>query len=246
MITIVGSYISPYVRKVLVCLDLKKIEYQVDPIVPFSGNDSFSNISPLRRIPVLLDGDLVIPDSTIICAYLEEQYPGTSLYPSDPSARARARWLEEYADSRIGEVFIWRYFNELIIKPFVWREKTDPLVLSRAANEEIPGILTYLENTIPQEGYIFGELSIADLSIASFFRNLFLANFELDHNRWSRVSRLVRELHNLPSFAKLKAYEELSVKTPIAHHRQALLEAGAPISEGTFFTAKPRRGILSM
>ena len=39
---IVGNYLSPYVRKVLVCLDLKGVAYQVDPIVPFMGNDRFS------------------------------------------------------------------------------------------------------------------------------------------------------------------------------------------------------------
>ncbi len=59
---IVGSYLSPYVRKVLVCLELKGIPYEVDPIVPFYGNDRFSELSPLRRVPVLVDGDLVVTD----------------------------------------------------------------------------------------------------------------------------------------------------------------------------------------
>ena len=49
---IVGSYLSPDVRKVLVCLELKGIEYEVDHLVPFYGNDEFSRLSPLRRIPV--------------------------------------------------------------------------------------------------------------------------------------------------------------------------------------------------
>ena len=67
---VVGSYLSPYVRKVLVCLELKGIAYEVDPIVPFYGDDRFSGLSPLRRIPVLVDGDLVVNDSSDICAYL--------------------------------------------------------------------------------------------------------------------------------------------------------------------------------
>ena len=57
---IVGSYLSPYVRKVLACLDLKGIDYEIDPIVPFYGDDRFSRLSPLRRIPVLIEGDLVL------------------------------------------------------------------------------------------------------------------------------------------------------------------------------------------
>ena len=36
---IIGSFVSPYVRKVLVCLELKGLDYEVDPITPFYGND---------------------------------------------------------------------------------------------------------------------------------------------------------------------------------------------------------------
>ena len=52
---IVGNYISPFVRKVLVCLELKGLDYEIDPIAPFVGNDQFSRLSPLRRVPVLID-----------------------------------------------------------------------------------------------------------------------------------------------------------------------------------------------
>src|SRR5260370_41255075 len=51
-VRIIGSYISPYVRKVLVCLRTKGVPYEIDPIIPFVGDDRFSQLSPLRRIPV--------------------------------------------------------------------------------------------------------------------------------------------------------------------------------------------------
>jgi hypothetical protein len=38
---IIGSYVSPYVRKVLVCMEMKGIDYEVDPITPFFRNDEF-------------------------------------------------------------------------------------------------------------------------------------------------------------------------------------------------------------
>jgi len=108
---IVGSYLSPYVRKVLVCLEVKGIAYEVDHIVPFFGDDRFSRLSPLRRIPVLVDGDLVLSDSSVICQYIEDKQPTPALLPADIRDRARARWLEEFADTRMGDVFIWRLFN---------------------------------------------------------------------------------------------------------------------------------------
>jgi hypothetical protein len=65
-VRIVGSYLSPYVRKVLVCLHVKGIAYQIDPIVPFLGDDRFSRLSPLRRIPVLTDDTVTLCDSSVI------------------------------------------------------------------------------------------------------------------------------------------------------------------------------------
>ena len=58
---VIGSYVSPYVRKVLVCLGIKRIPYELDPIVPFFGNDAFARISPLRRVPVLIDDRITWP-----------------------------------------------------------------------------------------------------------------------------------------------------------------------------------------
>ena len=105
-VQIIGSYLSPYVRKVLVFLDLKGIPYEIDPIVPFFGSDRFSQVSPIRRIPVLLDEEVILADSSVICQYLEDRYPDPALYPGNVVERARTRWLEEFADSRMGEVFI--------------------------------------------------------------------------------------------------------------------------------------------
>src|SRR3954464_8565102 len=101
-LTIIGSYASPYVCKVLARMNLKGLRYEVDPITPFFGNDEFRRLSPLCRIPVLIDGDFSVSDSSVICAYLDETYSGLPLFPTDPKDRARARWLEEFADTRLG------------------------------------------------------------------------------------------------------------------------------------------------
>lgn len=49
---VIGSYLTPYVRKLLGCLGLKQLPYTIDPIVPFYGDESFARLSPLRRVPV--------------------------------------------------------------------------------------------------------------------------------------------------------------------------------------------------
>jgi glutathione S-transferase len=243
-VQIVGSYLSPYVRKVLVVLDLKGIPYEIDPIVPFYGDDRFSQISPVRRIPVLIDDYGAVPDSSVICQYLEERYPEPRLYPADVSDRARARWLEEYADSRMGEVFIWKLFNQVAIKPAVWGEKTDSAAVEDTLRTEIPLVLEYLESIAPRDAFIFGDVSIADISLASFFRNASFARFQIDAARWPLTAAYIERVLKLPSFEKLKPIEDRLIRTPISEHRNALREMGLRVTEQTYGTAHPRRGVM--
>src|SRR5438270_5761583 len=146
---IIGSFVSPYVRKVLACIHLKGLSYEVDPITPFFGNDEFERLSPLRRIPVLIDGDLSVSDSTVICEYLDEAYPGHALLPRSPKDRARARWLEEYADTRLGDLFIWGLFYQKVVRPAVWGEPGDQARIETTLNEGLPAALNYLERLLP-------------------------------------------------------------------------------------------------
>jgi glutathione S-transferase len=243
---IIGSYLSPYVRKVLVCLDLKGVRYEIDPIVPFYGNDEFARLSPVRRIPVLIDDSVTLADSTVICEYLDERYSEPALLPKGAALRAEARWLEEFADTRMGEVFIWHLFNQLVIRRFVWGEKPDEQVLKKARDEEIPQVLDYLEGELPAEGFLFGAISIADISLAAFFRNAAFARYVIDAARWPKTAAFVARALAHPSFAKLRPFEEVLLKTPIANHRAALQDIGAPVSSDTLGTPTPRRGLLTI
>ncbi len=243
---IIGSYLSPYVRKVLVCLDLKGVPYEIDPIVPFYGNDEFTQVSPLRRIPVLIDDDVAVSDSTIICEYLDERYPAVPLLPKEAARRAHSRWYEEFADSRMGEVFIWHLYNQLVIRRFVWGEQPDEAILGKALQEEIPSILDYLETQVPTDGFLYGALGIADISLASFFRNAAFSRYEVDQTRWPKVGSYVERVLAVPAFQRLMPFEKLCLKTPMQEHRAALLDAGAPICARTWGTSQARRGVLSI
>jgi len=243
-VQIVGSYLSPYVRKVLVVLDLKGIPYEIDPIVPFFADDRFSALSPIRRIPVLIDDRVTLSDSTVICEYLEERHPEPALYPGDVVQRARARWLEEFADTRMGEVFIWRLFNQVAIRPFVWGEQTDTAMVQRTLREDVPQVLDYLETQLPAGGFLFGSLSVADVAVATFFRNAAFARFTVDAARWPLTASFVERVLRIESFAKLLPFEKTLLRTPVAQHRAALAEIGAPLTSDTFGTANPRRGVM--
>jgi len=243
-VTVIGSYLSPYVRKVLVTLHLKNIPYQIDPIIPFFGNDDFSKISPIRRIPVLIDDQVTLSDSSVICQYLEERHPTPALYPLNIADRARARWLEEYADSRMGDVFIWQLYNQVMINPYVWGKKTDEAVLKKTIEEDIPTILDYLEKELSPSHYFFEELSIADISIAAFFRNAFFAKYKMDENRWPKTTAFVQKVLSMDCFEKVRVFEEKSLRTPIPKQREALAQLGAPLTTETYGTDKARQSLM--
>jgi glutathione S-transferase len=243
-VKIIGSYLSPYVRKVLACLHLKRIPYEIDPIIPFLGDDRFSRLSPLRRIPVFVDDRVTLADSSVICQYLEDRHREPPLYPLDIAERARARWLEEFADTRMGDVIIWQLFNQVAINPRVWGVQTDPAVLKQTLEHDLPSVLDYLEAELPAESFLFGEVSIADLSIACFFRNAHFSRYAVDAARWPRTAAFVDRTLRLPCFEGLKRFEDATIRTPIAQQREALAALGAPLLAETYATATPRRGIM--
>lgn len=239
---IIGNYISPYVRKVLVCLELKGLDYEIDPIAPFVGNDAFSRLSPLRRIPVLVDEGFVLNDSSVICQYLEDRYPTPALYPPDLVDRAQARWLEEYCDTRLADALVWRLFYQLGVKRHLFHEETDQVVVQQAREVEIPAALDYLETRLPEDGFVFGSVSIADISIASFFRTAAFVRYAIDAERWPRCAALVALVQTLPAFRKLAHFEEAVLRLPLAEQRAALNALGAPLCLDTYGTDTPRHG----
>lgn len=239
-IRVIGSYISPYVRKVLVCLETKGLDYEIDPIAPFVGNEAFARLSPLRRIPVLVDGDLVLTDSSVICQYLEDKFPQLSLYPRDIAERARARWLEEFADTRLADGLIWRLFYELSIKKRTTGQPADEAVLQRARGIEIPAALDYLETQVPADGFIFGEPSIADISIACYFRTAAFVGYAIDAARWPRTAALLERAWALPAFRRLARFEDCTLRVPLAEQREVLRAEGAPLTRDTLGTGPVR------
>jgi glutathione S-transferase len=246
MITIIGSFVSPYVRKVLACMNLKGLSYEVDPITPFFGNDEFRRLSPLCRIPVLLDGGVSISDSSVICAYLDETYPERPLLPASPADRARARWFEEYADTRLGDLFIWNLFYQKVVRPLVWQEPGDEDRIRKALDEDIPAAMDYLEGELPAEGFLFGEIGLADIAIASFFRNGAYAGFEPDAARWPRTAAFVERSLAHPCIAALLPFEDVQRSANIKGRRQALLDAGAPLTAESWSDREPRRGLMPL
>jgi glutathione S-transferase len=244
--TIIGGPISPYVRKVMAVCDLKGVAYRIDPIIPFQGNDEFSRLSPLRRIPVLIDDQVTLADSTVIAEYLDERYGRPRLLPDTPAARALARWIEEFADTRIGDVFIWRLFNTAVIAPHVWKLARDDDAIARVVREDLPAVMDHLETIAPSDGFVCGSLAIADIAVAVHVANLRWASTGADLSAWPKTVAWVGRTEAVPALTRLNHLAERSMTARRTERPALYAEFGIPLTETSLAGKEFRKGPLSV
>ena len=244
-VTVVGNPVSPYVRKVLAACAVKGIEVQLDPVVGLTANDDFDRISPLRRIPVWVEGEVTLCDSSVIVQYIEETRPGPSLWPADPVDRAKARWLEEFADTRLFDVLGWRLFFEIALKPRFFGDEPDQAKVEHARDVELPGILDYLEGWAPESGFLFGALSMADLSVAPAFVNAGAVQVNVDPARWPKLAAWLERVEAETPLGPLNKLARALMRTPAHAHRDRLPEFGFVPSSRSWAGETARRGPMT-
>ena len=204
MLKLYGAGPSPFVRKTRVVLAEKNIPYENDPIIPFNVSAEYKKISPLGKIPAMDDGGKILPDSSVICAYLERKHPNPRLYPEDPYEYGRALWFEEYADTAVVEIIGPKIFRERIIQPRFFNTPADETVVKKAIDEDLPIRFDYLEAQLDGGEAIVGKhFSIADIALGSQFVNLMHADVSVDGKRWPKLAAYVAGIHARPSFKKL-------------------------------------------
>ena len=198
---IYGSSISPFVRKVLAFAAEKGIEVELKPTGGFPAKDpEFLEASPFGKMPALRDGDFTVADSSAIVAYLEALRPEPNLIPTEPRARARTIWFDEYADTILFACGGKMFFNRMVAPRFLG-QPGDEEVAGKAECEELPPLLDYLERAIPQSGFLVEDrLTLADISVASPFANFRHIHVAIDPDRYPKVTCYVETILSRPSF----------------------------------------------
>lgn len=210
---IYGSIISPYVRKVVITLNKKKIPYEHKPLNPFNESDKqfLLTLNPLGKVPVYQEGDFVLSDSSAICAYLEKSFPEPAIYPKNNQDYAKCLWLEEYADTHLFSALIAVFFNTILAP--ILNLPSNHQALETALNSTLPNIFEYLDKKIVNTNFLVGDqLSIADISIGqlAIIRFDFL-DFKIDISKWKRLSTYIDNIANNDLFKNefLRALERL-------------------------------------
>ncbi|MBL0403608.1 glutathione S-transferase family protein [Microvirga aerilata] len=218
--------LSLFSRKVEIALHEKGLAFE-RILVPFTQTRGYSPrhpdvlaANPKGQVPVLVERDLALYDSTVILEYLEDAYPDPALYPKSPRERAQCRLLDLFAD-------------EVMLAPLRFlMHRTEPKpddlerwqakeMKAREAEPALAGHFAELDQGLQGRDYLCGAFSAADIAV---FMTVF----------WTR--RLGGP--SLKGYQTLAAwYERLSARPAFAKVVSEILAADAKLSapvEGAF------------
>jgi glutathione S-transferase len=158
-----SSPLSWFARKVEIALHEKGLVFE-RVMVPYSQDTGYTpkhpvvlEHNPKGQVPVLIDNDLALIDSTLIFEYLEDAYPSPPLYPTGARPRAICRMLELFAD-------------EIMLPPLRVLMRRPEAVRASPADEAaaetaLRAHYDRLEQRLGDDGYFCGDISVADIAI---------------------------------------------------------------------------------
>jgi glutathione S-transferase len=158
-------------------------------------------VNPFGRIPTLLDGDLVLPESNAILRYLANRERRVDLYPGDPASRARVDYALDAWSTQVRPALAPLETAALFHRDRHrgggrW-EDADPEAIE-AARGPAEAMLDVFELAIADNGTVLGTFTIADCSVGPvLWRSLRLP---LDFSRWPKTMRLRAAIAEHPAF----------------------------------------------
>ena len=210
-----GGLLSPFVRKVAVVLEEKGLDWELVSISPNTPDPDFTEASPFGKIPALCDGDFSLADSSAIAIYLDAKYPSTPMLPAEPTARGKAMWFDEYADTILGASGLKIVFNRLV-GPKLFKLPGNEELASQG-EAELPRILDYLEGVAPAQGWLDGDFSLGDISVASMLTTMNYAGHGPNAAAYPRTAAWYDRVAARPSWTTVAAME-----APLAERLAAL------------------------
>lgn len=162
-------WLSPYCRKVRLAMAEKKLNFELVLERPWERRSGLMILNPAGEVPVLLEeNNTVIVDSTVICEYLEEMYPGPSLLGGeDPLIRAEVRRLAAWFDYKFNREVTANLVGEKIDKRLTGIGEPDSRAI-RAGRTNIHIHLQYIAWLTERRRWLAGDaLSLADLAAAA-------------------------------------------------------------------------------
>jgi len=146
-------------------------------------------LSPTGKVPVLVDGDLVVWDTLAISEYLAEQFPGKQLWPQDKAARARARSMCAEMHSGFAALRSACPMNIEASLPdtgaLIWRDNA-------AVRADVARLVAMWQQGLQASGgpLLFGDFTVADAYFAPICTRLITYALPLPDDMTANVQRV--------------------------------------------------------
>jgi glutathione S-transferase len=161
--------LSLFGRKAEIALAEKGLTFE-RVVVPFNQmvgyNPKHPDVlaaNPKGQVPVLVDGELTLYDSTLILEYLDEAYPRPPLYPATPVERARCRQHELFADEVVFDALRRLFHRNGERLPLAALEQAEDE--ARTAETLLARYFVEIEAALAQKPYLCGAFSVADIGM---------------------------------------------------------------------------------
>jgi glutathione S-transferase len=196
MLRVLGRATSGNVQKVLFFLEETKTPYEREDYGRLFGNtttDAYAKLNPTRKVPTLIDGDVVVWDSNTILRYLAAK-SGSALYPTELGARSEVeRWMD--------------WLHASLNAPYLagFREAKKPEgERSMAVGKDIAAELQILEGQVAAHGWVAGpQFSLADIALGPIVVRCLA--FPLGMPAFPALTAWCGRLSERPSFATATA-----------------------------------------
>jgi glutathione S-transferase len=165
------NHTSPNSLKLRVALTEVGAPFEYVPVDLTKGEQrrpEFLAINAHGKIPVLVDGDFVLPESDAILWYIAESFPAAKLLGSTPRDHARTlEWCDFNSTALYPAYFeLWQHGKNLAPEKRI-------ASLAESAQQRIKRSLDVLEGALGKREYLAGAFSIADIALAGVARMIF-------------------------------------------------------------------------
>ena len=161
--------LSPFARKVRVALREKNLDFTLSVEKVWERRPEFLALNPAGLVPVLVDENgVTIAESSAICEYLEEVYPGErNLLGEGTVERAEVRRLVAWFDLKFAREVTDNLYREKIMKKFLGLSEPNSAAI-RAGVQNIHYHLDYIAWLTERRKFLAGDkYSLADIAAAT-------------------------------------------------------------------------------
>ncbi|KAK3110372.1 hypothetical protein LTR53_015407 [Teratosphaeriaceae sp. CCFEE 6253] len=150
-----GSCFCPFVHRVWISLEHKKLDYEYVEVDVYRKPKLLLEINPRGLVPALRHGDWGSYESTVLMEYLEDLGGDVALFPSNPKARADSRLWSDHINRHIIPVF-YRYLQA--------QDAEDQVKFAKDLTDQIGKIVSAASEAGPF--FLGEELTFVDVQIA--------------------------------------------------------------------------------